>query len=152
MNDKEIEEFEKFTKTSIEDVIRLAKEYKISKIKIHRDGYMLIKRDCQGEPCCGGVNLRIKDVGKNNNFYYCIGDLSDDSWVDKFLNKFHEWLVEIKKDEKNLIINEIVFLSKALDLFDNAVYYREELDNIRDRLYDIYNEDLNEINGGCDGE
>jgi len=126
MNDKKIEEFEKFTKTSIDEVIRLAKEYKNTKIKIRSNGYIQIKPDCQGEPCCGSVNLRLKDISDNNNFYYCIGDLSEDGWVDKFLDNFHEWLEEIKKEEKSLIISEI----------------------IKDVLYGIYKEDLNKEKGG----
>jgi hypothetical protein len=149
-NKKEkIEEFEKFTKTSIEEIIKLATKYKITKVKIRKNGYILIKPDCQGEPCCGSVNLRIKDISENNNFYYCIGDLSEDGWVDKFLDNFHEWLEEIKKEEKSLIISEIVFLSNILKLFnDTPKYYHKELDEIKDVLYDIYKEDLNKIKEG----
>jgi len=96
---EKIEEFEKFTKTSIEEVIKLATKYKITKVKIRKNGYILIKPDCQGEPCCGSVNLRIRDISENNNFYYCIGDLNEDGWVNKFLDNFYEWLEEIKNEE-----------------------------------------------------
>jgi len=145
---KKIEEFEKFTETSINEVIKLATKYKMSKIKINRDGYIQIKPDCQGEPCCGGVNHYEKGI--DGNFHYCIGNINEEGWIEDLLNTFHNWLKEVKR-EKSLIKSEIIFLSDILKLFDNAVYYHKELDDIKDTLYDIYNEDLDEIVEGGDG-
>jgi len=145
---EKIEEFEKFTGTSIDEVIRLAKEYKMSKIKIRSNGYIQIKPDCQGEPCCGGVNHYEKGV--DGNFYYCIGNINEGGWIEDLLNSFHNWLKEVKKEEKRLMISEIIFLSNILELFDNIVYYHKELDDIKDTLYDIYNKDLDEIVEGGD--
>jgi hypothetical protein len=144
---KKIEEFEKFTRTSIDEVIKLAKEYKMSKIKINRDGYIQIKPDCQGEPCCGGVNHYEKGV--DGSFRYCIGNINEEGWIEDLLNTFHSWLKEVKR-EKSLIKSEIIFLSDILELFDNTTYYHKELDDIKDTLYDIYNKDLDEIVEGGD--
>jgi len=145
---EKIEEFEKFTRTSINEVIRLATKYKMSKIKINRDGYIQIKPDCQGEPCCGSVNHYEKDI--DGNFYYCIGNINEEGWIEDLLSSFHNWLKEVKREEKRLMISEIIFLSNILELFDNVVYYHKELDDIKDTLHDIYNRDLNEIVEGGD--
>jgi hypothetical protein len=145
---EKIEEFEKFTKTNIEEVIRLATKYKMSKIKIYKNGYgLLIKPDCQGEPCCGGTNHYEKGI--DGSFHYCIGNINEEGWVEDLLNAFHNWLKEVKR-EKSLIKSEIIFLSNILELFDSVVYYHKELDDIKDTLYDIYNEDLDEIVEGGD--
>jgi len=145
---EKIEEFEKFTKTSINEVIRLATKYKMSKIKINRDGYIQIKPDCQGEPCCGGVNHYEKDI--DGNFHYCIGNINEEGWVEDLLNNFYNWLKEVKREEKRLMISEIIFLSNILELFDNVVFYHKELDDIKDTLHNIYNKDLDEIVEGGD--